>query len=159
MADLFRAKRIDNNQWVYWNQQGRLMLPEYGILASGNVGFALWAGEMLTNRATQSHTIGKLDKNGKEIFGGDIVRHYNDDARPEQYVIGIIEWDAENFRWSNHVLFEDKRYTIGAHCTYEVVGNIVDHEVAEDLQVVPRARPLPDFSDELYECNAPNGCV
>ena len=135
---LYRAQRLDNRQWVYWTTHGKLLATQQGKLISGNIGSTDWVWELLTDDATQSCSIGKKDRNGKEIFGGDIVRHYNNPEAPKEYEIGVIEWDAKNFRWSNHCLREGKCYTIGIHCTYEIVGNIADHRITEDLQILKK---------------------
>lgn len=146
--ELYRAKRLDNNEWVYWTSLGKFTQTQYGKLISGSVGHTDWTFEILTHPGTQSRTIGKKDRSNNEIFGGDIVRHYNDSRNPEQYHLGIIEWDPTNFRWVIRNLFEDKCYQIGAHCTYEVIGNIVDHKVTKDLQIIPRNAPPPTITDE-----------
>lgn len=139
MDELYRAKRIDNRAWVYWTTHGKLTFTQYGKLVSGNVGLTDWVWELLTDDATQSRSIGKKDRNGTEIFGGDIVRHYNNPSAPGEYELGIIEWDAENFRWTNYCPRENHRYTIGANCNYEIIGNVVDCRITEDFRVVERA--------------------
>ena len=127
MHELYRAKRLDNKEWVYWTCHGKLITTQHGKLISGNVGLTDWIWELLTDDLTQNRSIGKKDKNGKEIFGGDIVRHYNNPSCPERYAVGAIEWDADNFRWSINIPIEQKRYSIGTYCIYEVIGNIHDN--------------------------------
>ena len=138
MNDLYRAQRLDNHQWVYWTDHGKLLVTQRGKLISGNIGITDWVWELLTDDRTQSRAVGKKDKNGEEIFGGDIIRHFNNESAPEKYELGIVEWDAANFRWSNRCFRTGHRFTLGANCIYEVVGNIHENRVTEDLQVVKR---------------------
>lgn len=125
--ELYRAKRVDNGEWVCWTAHGKLIATQRGRLVSGKVGFTDWVWELLTDDMTQSRSVGKTDRNGKEIFGGDIIRHYNNPERPAQYEIGIIKWDDNNFRWCNFNPQTGRRYTIGVNCTYEIIGNIHDN--------------------------------
>lgn len=76
---------------------------------------------------TVGRYIGKLDKNGKQIFDKDIVKHYNWAEFPEHFVIHVVEWDAKRFRWSMRDPWTGECYTVGDQCTYEVIGNTIDN--------------------------------
>ena len=83
---------------------------------------------------------GLKDKNGKEIYEGDIVEVK--DKRYELHGIGIVEWDRENGLWA--VYFPDtqgatmlrdwlpKEYE--ASLSTEVIGNIYENpELLEEV--------------------------
>lgn len=69
--------------------------------------------------------IGLTDKNGRRIFYGDIVKHFNQSDDDKKYVISCIKWDQDSCRY----VMENKdgvQYNINSKCIYEVIGNIFD---------------------------------
>lgn len=107
---LFKAKRLDNGEWVYWN-----MLT--GIPHDVHI---------LDNTICQC--TGLKDKNGNLIWENDIVKHYNDEAHPESYCTGTVLWNenyAGFYRTSNEYGLSKLR--ISSDCIYEVVGNVFDN--------------------------------
>lgn len=121
---LCRAKRIDNEEWVYG-------LPSYG--QGGKIGeIEVWDGADTTFYAVDPSTIcqctGIKDKNSKLIWKNDIVRHYNDEEHPESYCIGVVLWDdnyAGFYRTDNK--YRDEKPRISNRCRYEVIGNTFDN--------------------------------
>ena len=89
----YRARRIDNNEWVYgylfesWEQTYILWGTINGIPCMTEV-----------HPSTVSQSTGKLDKNGDELFGGDKVRGTVDG----EWYEWIVDWEEtdEYTGWS-----------------------------------------------------------
>jgi len=62
---------------------------------------------------------GLLDKNGKEIFEGDIVKN-------EINEVGYIEWSKCRFNFCDSV-GHFYLFSIGARQPFEIIGNIYEH--------------------------------
>ena len=119
---LFRAKRIDNGEWIY------------GSLVTDDANHAYIAqiivGELVTFEVipeTVGQWTGLTDNNGKKIFEGDIVKFVRKAIIAWQGSLGGFvlffhpnEKDSSNLHW---MLFD-----IGI-CPYEVIGNIHENSV------------------------------
>ena len=124
---LFRGKRIDTGAWV----QGYYfkIWDEHYICwgtTNGEVNKLLVAPE------TVGQYTGLSDKNGKEIYEGDIVTFEDSDGGYEYQDIvintGIVEYGELGFYFTNRVAVEmDDFYIKDGRCDdVEVIGNIHD---------------------------------
>lgn len=90
---LCRAKRIDNEEWVYG-------LPSYG--QGGKIGeIEVWDGADTTFYAVDPSTIcqctGIKDKNGKLIWENDILEGHLDDDFPEDVTRAKVIWNKNGW--------------------------------------------------------------
>ncbi len=132
---LCRGKRTDNGEWVegfYFcmtHPNGRhtqdFIIPLGAELSLGTLVEKI---QVEVDQSTICQCTGLKDKNGKVIWENDIVKHYNDDAHPENYCTGTVLWDenyAGFYRTSNEYGLSKPR--ISSDCIYEVVGNVFDN--------------------------------
>lgn len=142
---LFRGKNIINGVWL----EGQLIVDERGNCYIGEyikqrveiaycyvkrrggktvnrfvgIGFAMVAPE------TIGQYTGVTDKNGKKIFDGDIVKHYNNSD--DGFDIGVLYWDETFSQWKRTSIgnfhSRDFTYMMSRSCEYEVIGNVHDN--------------------------------
>ena len=121
---LFRGKRIDNGEWVYgfpWINRSHTRETFYITDLMGEI--------IQVIPETVSQYTGLKDKNGREIFEGDIVRH---GLFKQDYKM-IVRYREESAAF----MFGDKRtgFSFSSDQTkyLEIIGNV--HENPELLEV------------------------
>lgn len=127
---LFKAKRIDNDEWVegyYTECRGETFI---GIDTSNM--FEIFCPPVIRWFKVSSETIcrftGLYDKNGKKIWENDILMAHLDESYPEDATYETVEWGVAGF-----VTYEagstDREYLDEFDSEhFEVVGNIFDNK-------------------------------
>lgn len=122
----FRGKRIDNGEWVYGDllisPMATRIVKGFGLVTSDQYthdGLTHCVGEFY---AVDPKTVGQLpglhDKNGKEIYEGDVVTPFSKAWKCE------VKWHDGGFRVTPHGEYELFAKRAG---TCEVIGNIHDN--------------------------------
>ncbi len=135
---LFKAKRIDNGEWVegfFFKYEGKCYITNTSetyisvIYTEESVtDFNLRAYEV--NPETVCQYTGLTDKNGKRIWENDIVGFLDasqyDNGYSEHYCIGQVIWDEETISFQVTERLSCESYeALDGDC--EVIGNIFDN--------------------------------
>ena len=130
---LFRAKRIDNGEWICGSYVYTFCEDKNGIVVGVKVekhwiveesGNMVWVDEDTICQCT-----GLKDKNGKLIWENDIVGFWDaystENGHAEMDCIGKVVWDDEtiSFQVTNRLSAES--YEVLDECS--VIGNIFDN--------------------------------
>lgn len=120
---LFRGKKKSDGEWIFGNL---LQTDDDGIcIIQNHVPHHLLKNYEVVPETVCQYT-GLIDKNGRKIFEGDIVKHFNWPEDDEKYVIGYIKWNQDSCKFVKEN--EDgAQYNVNSKCIYEVIGNIFDN--------------------------------
>lgn len=129
----FRAKRVDNNQWVFGDRvqgaSGKMYIFDYDDINHTDLGIY----EVIPE--TVGQFTGLTDKNGVKVFEGDKVLVH---GKPYETVEPIVvTWGKKSYGWSlkyncgkhyekNPLI---KYYSLPSSKNIEVIGNIHNKEV------------------------------
>lgn len=99
----FRGKRIDNGKWVFGDlihqNDGRIEICTHiGTWRENPEDVDAYGEEFVVNPDTVGQFTSLHDKNGKEIYEGDLLRY-----------LPVNKWDEENFV-AHEVFFHDNDY-------------------------------------------------
>lgn len=146
---IFRGKRCDNGEWIKGGSIIKLVkkneVVEYFIpIINKPASFTLDKDENIIAiegcvlckviPETVGEYTGLKDKNGTKIFEGDIIKHYNNAIKPEQYDVYLIVFNERccAFKgWLHKTFSAELRRDLGQY--YEVIDNI--HDNPELLEV------------------------
>ena len=122
---LFKAKRKDDNEWVY----GYLIIDKVGC-SDNETGKDIYyiAGNSDMYVEVISETIcqytGLNDKNGKKIFENDILQGFEEYY--DEFVKGMVDLDLYN---GIQLVIKENSCHFDYIYDYEVIGNAFDEEV------------------------------
>ena len=103
------------------------------------------------NKSVIPETVGQFtgltDKNGKKIFEGDIIKHFNHFDKPDEYAIYKVEFDERNCKFSGRLHKQwSAQLCKDLEKRYEVIGNIHDN-----LELL-RPSLKPEYRDGDPDC-------
>lgn len=125
---LFKAKRIDNGEWVEGYYQKRYCLSDNEESLIFHVdSYKVWEYAEIVPETLCQFT-GLCDKNGNKIWENDILMAHLDESYPEDVTYETVEWGVAG--WVGRETGSTDREYLGEFDLedYEVVGNIFDNK-------------------------------
>lgn len=123
---LFKAKRIDNGEWVegYYQKKYDFLGKRHLILHADN--YVKWECVEIDPETLCQFT-GLCDKNGNRIWENDILMAHLDESYPEDVTYETVEWNVAGWV-TREASSTDRQYLDKFDLEhYEVVGNIFDN--------------------------------
>jgi len=123
----FRGKRVDNGSWVYGDLMTAYIHHEGLSIVEGGCIYHDVGPE------TVGQFTGLYDKNGKEIYEGDICRFWGFEVRegrqirPERVI--VVKWDYYELSKIKNILHPNSNFA----GEIEVIGNIYDNPENPEL--------------------------
>ena len=121
---LFRAKRIDNGEWVegYYLKTtlGKDIEPSDVIFIPFKINRSGQWGWIKVLPETLCQFTGMVDKNGRRIWENDIIKHEISDT------IGVVKWYQEDYvGWCvDDIVIDEQQFTDEMWNECEVIGNV-----------------------------------
>lgn len=137
---IFKAKRIDNGEWVeghlfdngFGGKEKRYFVGTFIIEKYNGTACDKWNATGIyfyeVNPETICQFTGLCDKNGKRIWENDILMAHLDESYPEDTTYEAVEWGVAG--WVAHEANSIDRQYLDEFDTehFEVVGNIFDNK-------------------------------